>query len=92
MPARRAECREQEIIRYHSQTLTLKAGGEVTGLISTKTANNVVLRLPGGTDLPILRSDLTSQKPTGKSLMPDGMETVFKPQDIADIVAWLRAR
>ncbi|HEV7402594.1 MAG TPA: PVC-type heme-binding CxxCH protein [Chthoniobacteraceae bacterium] len=78
--------------RYRSQTLTLKAGGEVTGLLSTETANNVVVRLPGGTDLPILRSDLAGQKPTGKSLMPDGMETVFKPQDIADIIAWLRAR
>ncbi len=78
--------------RYRSQRLTLKAGGEVTGLIFTETANNVVVRLPGGTDLPILRSDLASQKPTGKSLMPDGMETVFKPQDIADVIAWLRAR
>jgi putative membrane-bound dehydrogenase-like protein len=78
--------------RYRSQTLTFKAGGEVTGILSTETANNVVVRLPGGTDLPILRSDIATQKPTGKSLMPDGMETVFKPQDIADLIAWLRAR
>jgi len=78
--------------RYRSQTLTLKAGGEVTGLLSTETANNIVVRLPGGADLPILRSDLASQKPTGKSLMPDGMETVFQPQDVTDLIAWLRAR
>jgi putative heme-binding domain-containing protein len=78
--------------RYRSQTLTLKTGAEITGLLSTETANNVVVRLPGGADLPILRSDLASQKATGKSLMPDGMETVFKPQDLADVIAWLRAR
>jgi putative membrane-bound dehydrogenase-like protein len=78
--------------RYRSQTLTLKTGAEITGLLSTETANNVVVRLAGGADLPILRSDLASQKPTGKSLMPDGMETVFKPQDLADLIAWLRAR
>lgn len=78
--------------RYRAQTLKLKSGTEISGLISTETANNVVLRVPGGTDLPILRSDIVSQKASNKSLMPEGMETVLTPQATADLLAWLRAK
>jgi putative heme-binding domain-containing protein len=78
--------------RFKAQTVKLKAGGEVTGLISAETANNIVLKLPGGTELPVLRGDIASQQPSGRSLMPEGLESVIKPQDAADIIAWLRAR
>ena len=40
----------------------------------------------------MLRVDITEEKPTGRSLMPDGTETVLKPQDVADVIAWLRAK
>jgi putative heme-binding domain-containing protein len=56
-------------------------------LISAETANNVVLRLPGGVNLPVLRGDIASQQPSNRSLMPEGMETVLKPQDVADLIA-----
>ncbi len=78
--------------RFKAQTLKLKSGTEMAGLISAETANNVVLRLPGGVDLPVLRSDLASQQPSTRSLMPEGLETVLKPQDVADLIAWIRAR
>ena len=78
--------------RYRAHTLKLKSGAELSGIISAETANNVVLRLPGGTDLPVLRSDLDSQKMSARSLMPEGVETVLKPQDVADVIAWLHTR
>jgi hypothetical protein len=34
---------------------------------------------------------MAGQKQTAKSPLPHGMET-FKHQDIADLIAWLRAR
>ena len=61
-------------------------------LISAETANNVVLKLPGGVELPVLRGDIASQQPSGRSLTPEGVETVMKPQDVADLIAWIRAR
>ena len=79
-------------VRFKAHTLKLKAGGELSGLISAETANNLVLKLPGGTELPVLRSDIASQQPSNKSLMPEGLESVLKPQDLADLLAWLRAR
>ncbi|MEQ1861468.1 MAG: PVC-type heme-binding CxxCH protein [Chthoniobacteraceae bacterium] len=78
--------------RYKAQTIKLKAGGEMAGLISAETANNVVLKLPGGVELPVLRGDIASQQPSNRSLMPEGVETVMKPQDVADLLAWIRAK
>jgi putative membrane-bound dehydrogenase-like protein len=78
--------------RYRAQTLKLKSGAELSGLISTETANNVVVRLPGGADLPVLRSDIANQKSSDRSLMPEGLETVLSPQAVADLIAWMRRR
>ncbi len=78
--------------RYRAQTLKLKSGVEISGLVSTETANNIVLRVPGGTDLPVLRGDIISQNLSTRSLMPEGLETVLTPQATADLIAWLRQR
>lgn len=78
--------------RYRAHTLKLKSGLELSGLISAETANNVVLTLPGGVEMPVLRSDIAAQQRSSRSLMPDGLETVLKPQDVADLIAWFRAK
>lgn len=78
--------------RYLMHVLKLKNGTELSGIISAETANNIVLRLPGGTDLPVLRADIVSDQATNRSLMPEGMETVLKPQDVADVISYLRAK
>jgi putative heme-binding domain-containing protein len=51
-----------------------------------------VLRMMGGADVPILRSNIASQQRAERSLMPEGFESVLNPQDIADLLAWLRKR
>jgi len=78
--------------RYRPQVLRLKSGVELIGLIAAETANNLVVKLPGGVEVPVLWSDLVEQRPAPKSLMPEGLETVLKPQDVADLVAALRER
>ena len=78
--------------RYAAHLVKLKAGGELTGIIASETANNITLRLPGGTEQAVLRSDFAAVKPLGKSLMPEGIEAALKPQDVADVLAWLRSR
>ena len=77
--------------RYQAQSVKLNSGAEFTGIIVTETAVSITLRLPGGTEQPILRSDIATQTAPGKSLMPEGLESVLRPQDIADILAALRA-
>jgi putative heme-binding domain-containing protein len=78
--------------RYLMHSIKLKNGTELAGIISAETANNIVLRLPGGTDLPVLRADIASDQATTRSLMPEGLETVLKPQDVADVISYLRAK
>ena len=76
--------------RYVGQTVRLKTDAELTGLIVAETANSITLRQPGGGEQAILRSDIAAQKPLGKSLMPEGLESVLRPPELADILAALR--
>jgi putative heme-binding domain-containing protein len=78
--------------RFKTWTVKLKTGGELQGILAAETANNIVLRLPGGADLPVLRSDIASQTASGKSLMPEGLETVLAPRDVADVIGYLREK
>ncbi|MEO6740517.1 MAG: PVC-type heme-binding CxxCH protein [Chthoniobacteraceae bacterium] len=78
--------------RYQALVVKLKNGTELSGIVSGETANNLTLRLPGGADFPVLRADIAEEKAAGRSLMPEGLETILKPQDVADVIAWLRAK
>lgn len=78
--------------RYRAWTATLKSGESLTGLLGTETANNIVLRLPGGQDYPILRTDLERLVPADGSLMPTGLETAVSPEAMASLLDWLRGR
>jgi putative heme-binding domain-containing protein len=77
--------------RYRGWMITLKSAEELSGLISAETANNIVVRVAGGVDQAVLRSDIASMEPQKLSLMPTGFESALKPQDMADLLGWLRA-
>ncbi len=77
--------------RYRAWTITLKSGDALDGIISAETANNLVLRLAGGIEHPVLRIDIATMSPLKLSLMPTGFESALKPQDMADLLRWLRS-
>ena len=77
--------------RYRAWTITAKSGDVLDGLVSAETANNLVLRLAGGVEHAVLRSDIEAMSPSKLSLMPNGFESALKPQDMADLLRWLRA-
>ena len=77
--------------RYRGWIVKIKSGDELTGLLSAETANNLVLRLAGGVEHAILRSDIASMEAMKLSLMPNGLESALKPKDMADLLRWLRA-
>lgn len=76
--------------RYSAWRIELKSGETLEGVVSTETANNIVLRLAGGLDQAILRTDISTLSPSKLSLMPTGFESALKPQDLADLIRWLR--
>jgi len=77
--------------RYRAWTITFKSGDALDGIISAETANNLVLRLAGGIEHAVLRSDIAAMSPSNQSLMPTGFESALKPQDMADLLRWLRS-
>jgi putative membrane-bound dehydrogenase-like protein len=77
-------------VRYRGWHVVLKSGEEWSGLLSAETANNLVIRLPGGVEQAVLREDIAAAEPLTVSLMPTGFESALKPQDMADLLRWLR--
>lgn len=77
--------------RYAVQTIGTKDGKEHIGLIIEENGNNITLRTGTATEL-ILVKDIAKRVSTNRSLMPDGLESVLKPQDVADVMAWIRAQ
>ncbi|MHA3772835.1 PVC-type heme-binding CxxCH protein [Verrucomicrobiota bacterium sgz303538] len=76
--------------RYRAQQVTMKEGPELLGLLAGETTNNITLRTPDGNEQAILRSDIREIKSLNRSLMPEGLESVLKPQDVADLIGFLR--
>jgi putative heme-binding domain-containing protein len=77
--------------RYVNYLATTKNGLTYTGILASETGNSITLIGTEGKPQTILRKDLEELTSTGKSLMPEGLEKELQPQDIADLIAFIRA-
>ncbi|MCC6231080.1 MAG: c-type cytochrome, partial [Verrucomicrobiales bacterium] len=76
--------------RYLAYDLVLKDGREVTGVVRSESAQSIELLQANGVREVVLRADVARLNPQQRSLMPEGLETGLGPQDLADLVAWIR--
>jgi len=67
-----------------------KDGRTLSGLVMSETAGNVVLKRVDGGQESLLRSDIQSISSTGTSLMPEGVEAAITPEQMADLIEFLR--
>jgi putative heme-binding domain-containing protein len=74
---------------YVAYTAVTKDDRELTGILASESPNSVSLRLAGGSEEQILRSNLKQLTSSGRSLMPEGFESGLKPQDLADIISFV---
>jgi putative membrane-bound dehydrogenase-like protein len=79
---------ETKFLNYAAIT---KSGLTFSGLLAAETGNSITLRGPEAKEQTILRADLEELVSTSKSTMPEGLEKDLKPQDVADIIAYVRA-
>jgi putative membrane-bound dehydrogenase-like protein len=75
--------------RYQNYVVTTKKGQSLTGLIAAETASSITLRRGEKAEDVLLRSQIEEISATGKSLMPDGLETQLSKQDLADLIDYL---
>ena len=62
------------------------------GLMIAESTDSVTLRQPEGREQTILRSDIEELRTTNKSLMPEGIERDVTVEQMADLLAFLKAR
>ncbi|MGC1275882.1 MAG: HEAT repeat domain-containing protein, partial [Planctomycetaceae bacterium] len=76
--------------RYVAFSVVLKDGTVQTGLIVSETANAVTLAQPEGKSLTLLRDQIDLLHSDGVSLMPVGLEKSIPPQDMADLISFIK--
>lgn len=77
--------------RYLGYNGVTKSGRELTGIMAAESPNSITLRAANGIEETVLRNELKTLSASGLSLMPDGMENILKPQDVSDVIAYLKA-
>jgi putative heme-binding domain-containing protein len=75
---------------YLEYAVSLDDGRVLTGLVVAESAGSLTLRRPGGAEDTVLRTSIEDVAGTGKSLMPEGLESRVSPQEMADVIAFLR--
>ncbi|HEV3261078.1 MAG TPA: PVC-type heme-binding CxxCH protein [Gemmataceae bacterium] len=74
---------------YQATTVTTNQGQLITGLVVEDNPQRIVLKEQGGKLETIARGDIDEVVVSKVSLMPEGMEKQLKPQEIADLFAFL---
>ena len=75
---------------YTTYTLLTTGGQVFTGLLAADTAASVTLKQQEGKTQTVLRKEIAELTASPVSLMPESLGKALSPQDVADILAWLR--
>ncbi len=78
------------IAAFAASNLELKDGRTLAGLITSDTPESITLLQTLGVEENILRSNIKSLTASEHSLMPSGLEATMKPQDLADLLSFLK--
>ncbi len=75
---------------YVSYTVVMHDGNVHAGLIAAETASSITLRQPENKTLTLLRADIEAIRSSGVSLMPEGFEKHLSPQQLADLIGFVK--
>jgi putative heme-binding domain-containing protein len=74
---------------YHAVGVETTRGRTLTGLLVEDSPARVVLKVQGGKQEVVARKDIEKVEVSKLSMMPEGIEKQLKPQEIADLMAFL---
>ena len=75
---------------FNNYTVVTEAGRIFTGVLAAETATSVTLRREESKEDTILRKDIDEMAASSISMMPEDLEKEVSPQDVADLIAYLR--
>ena len=76
--------------QYEPYTLVTINGRSYSGLVIRDTATEVTIQQTAGDPVTVSRDDVDELVPSTVSIMPKGLDEQLTPQQIADLVAWMR--
>jgi putative membrane-bound dehydrogenase-like protein len=76
---------------FVAYTVVTRQGTVYNGIIAAESAAGVTLRRAEGKEDHILRSQIDELVSTGKSLMPEGLEKDIPPDQMADLIAFIKS-
>lgn len=75
---------------YVSYTVITTDGQVLTGIIASETATAITLRQQEDRQVTLLRDDIDELHSNGLSLMPEGLEQNLSPQQMADVIRFIK--
>lgn len=75
--------------QFIAYTVNAKDGQTFSGIIANDTASSMTLKMMGGVEKTLQRSEIKGSNSTGQSLMPEGLETGMSLQDMADLLSYI---
>ncbi len=83
---------ETVLEQYQAFTVETTDLRTLSGIVSEETANSITLKMAGGVQETLLRSDIDAITNAGLSLMPEGLEENLAPAQMADVLAFVQSR
>ena len=75
---------------YDLWEIKLTNGETKQGVIGSETTGSITLRIYGAEDEVLSRQDIESLKALGMSIMPGGLENQISPEEMRDLLAFIR--
>jgi putative heme-binding domain-containing protein len=75
---------------YFSYTASTVDGLVYTGVLAAETSTSVTLKQAEGKSITLRRDQIEALRSDGVSFMPDGMEKNIPPQEMADLISFIK--
>jgi putative membrane-bound dehydrogenase-like protein len=76
--------------QYHQYVVATADGRMISGLLSGSSATSYSIRKQGGEEVVVLRKDVEELRDTGVSLMPEKLLDGLGPQEISDLLEFVK--
>jgi putative membrane-bound dehydrogenase-like protein len=78
--------------QFIAYTVNTKDGQTMVGIITNDTASSMTLKMMGGLEKTLQRSEIKGSSSTGQSLMPEGLETGMSVEEMADLLSFVEGQ